>query len=162
VKHGGSNTKLYFVWNGMRQRCGNPANDSYADYGARGIKVCPEWNDFAAFQDWAYASGYQAGLQIDRINNNGGYSPTNCRWVTPKQNTNNTRGLKKSTSKYKGVCWCSRDQRWLARISDNGKSVHLGNHKTGLAAAIAYDNAARQIKGEFALLNFPERKRITT
>jgi len=160
--HGESRSKLYMVWNSMRQRCGNPNDRSYAEYGGRGISVCQEWQVYSVFRAWAYANGYGAGLQIDRANNNCGYSPENCRWVTGKQNSANTRKSRNGTSKYKGVCWNARDRRWLAKLSNDGKSKHLGNHKTALAAAIAYDNAAYEIRGEFALLNFPERKRITT
>lgn len=85
-----SNLHLYQVWQDMKQRCMNPNNKYYYRYGNRGIRVCSEWlNDYDIFYIWAISNGYKQGLQIDRIDNDGDYSPSNCRWVTPKQNTNN-------------------------------------------------------------------------
>lgn len=99
-KHGKKGTRLYTVWKGINQRCFNPANHGYDRYGGRGITVCAEWrNDFQAFYDWAMANGYDANAPrgqctIDRIDNNKGYSPDNCRWVDMKtqiDNRSNTR-----------------------------------------------------------------------
>lgn len=88
--HGMSNTKIYRVWCGMKQRCNNPNNLEYHRYGGRGIKICKEWNDdFEKFGKWALSHGYKQGLQIDRINNNGNYEPSNCRFVTPLENMRN-------------------------------------------------------------------------
>lgn len=89
--HGGRKTKLYGVWVTMKNRCKNPHVRSYKDYGGRGIGVCKEWNDFARFQQWAFANGYKEGLQIDRIDYNGDYCPDNCRWVDKYQQANNKR-----------------------------------------------------------------------
>ncbi len=87
------NLHLYQVWQDMKQRCTNPNNKYYDRYGGRGIKVCQEWSDeYEPFYLWAISHGYKQGLQIDRKDNDGNYSPSNCQWVTPKQNTNN-RGV---------------------------------------------------------------------
>ena len=98
TKHGKSECRLYDVWHGMKQRCGNPLNKNYAGYGRRGIKVCDEWlNSFQAFYDWATANGYREGLSLDRIDNDKGYSPDNCRWTTMKEQANNRRKKRKIT-----------------------------------------------------------------
>lgn len=92
--HGGKGTRLYECWRQMRYRCENPNNQAYPDYGGRGISVCPEWHDFANFQRWAFSSGYNDSLTIDRINVNGNYEPSNCRWVGYKVQMNNRRNTR--------------------------------------------------------------------
>jgi hypothetical protein len=73
----------------MIQRCSNPKHDSYSLYGAKGVIVCDEWKNFAAFSKWAMENGYTDSLSIDRIKNDKGYSPENCRWATPQEQTDN-------------------------------------------------------------------------
>jgi len=83
---------LHKKWSEMKSRCNNPNNKSFGDYGARGIKVCSEWdNDFLAFKKWAINNGYSKELQIDRIDNDKGYCPENCRFVSRIENCNNRR-----------------------------------------------------------------------
>lgn len=89
-KHGGCHTKLYMVWMAMRKRCYNPNDVDYPRYGGRGILVCKEWNDdYSSFNCWAHSNGYTDGLEIDRIDNDGNYEPSNCRWITHKEQYNN-------------------------------------------------------------------------
>jgi hypothetical protein len=91
-KHGEHKSKLYGVWSSMKGRCGNPKDRHYANYGGRGITVCDEWKkDFVKFKEWAIAAGYAPGLHIDRIDNDSGYSPNNCRFVTQAKNNLNRR-----------------------------------------------------------------------
>lgn len=91
-KHGMTKTPLYNVWNSMKNRCNNQNVKCYASYGGRGLTVCDEWqNDFQAFYDWAINNGWKQGLQIDRISNDDGYNPKNCRIVTQIENENNRR-----------------------------------------------------------------------
>lgn len=90
--HGfGGKEKLYSVWSNMRNRCNNPRCKDYPYYGGKGIKVCDEWDDYAAFREWSYTNGYceGIGLSIDREDVNGWYCPKNCRWATKKQQMNN-------------------------------------------------------------------------
>lgn len=93
-KHGLSRSRVYFVWIEMRQRCGNPNHKHFDLYGRRGIQVCHEWQDFRSFYSWAISNGYQAGLSIERKDNDGNYSPDNCKWVGQKEQTDNTRRSK--------------------------------------------------------------------
>ena len=84
--------RILKIRTGMISRCTKTYNTSYHNYGGRGIKVCEEWmHDRETFYRWAIKNGYKEGLQLDRINTNGDYEPSNCRWVTSKQNNNNRR-----------------------------------------------------------------------
>lgn len=88
--HGMCHTRLYQIWNAMRQRCENPNAISYKYYGKKGISVCEEWKEFKNFCAWALNNGYAAHLTLDRKDSNGNYEPSNCRWATPKEQQNNT------------------------------------------------------------------------
>lgn len=89
--HGREPRRLYTIWCAMRQRCLDGKAISYPNYGGRGIRVCEEWSDYRIFRDWAITSGYSEGLTIDRIDNDLGYCPTNCRWATHKEQGRNKR-----------------------------------------------------------------------
>lgn len=99
--HGGSGDhtqieRLYRVWVSMRKRCNNPNDKSYQYYGAKGVTVCEEWNDYGKFREWALSNGYdtnalQSECTIDRINPYGNYEPNNCRWVSMAEQNRNKR-----------------------------------------------------------------------
>lgn len=92
--HGYSDHRLYKVWQGIKSRCYNKNNKHYKNYGGRGIKVCDEWlSSPKSFVDWAIENGAQVGLDIDRINNDGNYEPSNCRFVTREVNCKNKRDV---------------------------------------------------------------------
>lgn len=98
--HNGTNTRLFNIWKNMRQRCLNHNNPRYGSYGGSGIAVCHEWASFERFRAWALANGYSDELSLDRIDNYSGYTPENCRWVKPVEQSKN----KRSTVRYQGKC----------------------------------------------------------
>ena len=96
TSHKLSDTRLYNVWSAMKQRCYYPKHKDFYNYGGRGITVCDEWkNDFLSFYNWAVNNGYRDDLCIDRIDNDKGYSPENCRWATAKEQRLNQRPRKR-------------------------------------------------------------------
>jgi len=87
-KHGDYKTKLYGIWAGMKSRCTHVKHKGFKYYGGRGIRVCDEWRgNYSTFKSWAILNGYQNGLTIDRIDNDGNYEPSNCQWLTRLENT---------------------------------------------------------------------------
>lgn len=150
--HGYSKHRLYSVWEGMVSRCTNPKNIDYKWYGGAGIKIAEEWEDAKNFVEWGMDNGYQEGLEIDRKNNDKGYSSDNCRFVTKKINMSNQRFTRSTNSTgYRGVC--AYRGKFHAYATKNGKTFSIGNHSTALAAALARDKFIKE-KGIDLPLNF--------
>jgi len=134
-----SGTRLYSIYNNMKQRCLNVNKPNYCDYGGRGITICKEWlSSFTTFKEWALANGYEKHLSIDRRDNNNGYSPDNCRWVKGDIQAQNQR-LRGNATGYKGVS-LNGYGRYCARVQVEGSVKSLGCYSTALEAAIAYDS----------------------
>ena len=91
LTHGDSEARLYHIWRRMKDRCNTETDKNYHHYGGRGISVCQEWDDYVVFKEWALNSGYNEQLTIDRINVDGNYEPSNCRWVDWTVQANNKR-----------------------------------------------------------------------
>jgi len=91
TKHGLRYTRIYKIYADMKSRCNNPNRKNYKDYGGRGIKICSEWSKFENFYKWAMENGYSDDLTIDRLDVNGDYEPSNCRWVTYTTQERNKR-----------------------------------------------------------------------
>jgi hypothetical protein len=98
--HGGTRTRIYHTWRNMIGRCEQTTTRNFQSYGSRGIKVCKEWrHDFPAFRDWALSHGYSETLTIDRVDNDGDYSPSNCQWITGSENSRKAHLGKKEARK---------------------------------------------------------------
>lgn len=119
-KHGDSKHPLMNVWNNILQRCNNSNYILYQYYGARGIEVCAEWtNSFVSFRDWAIKNGYQKGLVIDRIDNDGNYEPGNCHWITHKLNMRNRKDNKLITAFNETKCMAEWAEDYRCKIAYN-------------------------------------------
>lgn len=139
--HGKSRTKLYNVWLNMKNRCINPNNAAYVNYGGKGIIVCQSWiNDYQAFFDWSMENGYQEGLSIDRVNPEGNYDQSNCRWTDKITQNTNTRLIHiTNKSGYRGVSFYAPSQKWRACIQVQNKTHHIGLFVDKKDAALVRD-----------------------
>lgn len=137
--HKKTNTRLYSIWSNMKQRCTNPKLPRYKDYGLRGITVCREWlEDFNYFYEWAMKNGYDDNLTIDRINNDGNYEPSNCRWITNKEQQLNKRVKISRVNKnyYRGVRKVGN--KYEARKTVNKVYISIGTYNTIEEARLAF------------------------
>ena len=105
---------LYRCWVNLRNRCTNPNNPKYPLYGGRGINVCEAWNKFVAFEN-DMLPAWRPGLQLDRIDNNKGYHPNNCQWVTPSANMKNRRNQIDQKSEIDNVSFDKRQKKWVVK-----------------------------------------------
>lgn len=138
VTHGLKHHRLYKTWRSMIQRCDNQKVSNYKDYGGRGIEVCERWKDIHNFIEDVYPS-FQEGKTLDRIDVNGNYEPSNCRWADSFVQARNKRLQKNNTSGYKGVSFSKVFKKWVAYINVANKRKHLGCFETVIEGARAYD-----------------------
>lgn len=145
----GTRHRLYRVWDGMTQRCTNPNHDSYPDYGGNGIGVCEAWKSFDEFKNWALTHGYADMLEIDRIENNLGYSPENCRWVTSSVNKINRRTTRFLTAF--GECKCATEWALDSRCSVTPNTIMHRINKLGMSEqdAVSEPRSTRKSAGNF-------------
>ncbi len=139
-KHGLVSHRLYEVWVGMNQRCYNPKREMYIHYGGRGITVCKEWrDDFLPFFQWSLKNGYRDSLSIDRINNDGNYSPLNCRFASASTQARNTQKIRSTnTTGFRGASVLRG--KFQASIGINNKKIYLGVFDYPWTAGLAYDS----------------------
>ena len=139
--HGLSVNRFYDTWRQMLQRCNNPKHKDYKDYGARGITVCEEWLDVVNFVAWAEKTYPNTkGVSLDRIDNDKGYSPDNCRWATQSVQALNQRIRENNTSGFVGIAYRKDNNKWSASITIDYKVVFLKCFKTKEEAVQARDN----------------------
>ena len=139
--HGLESNKFYGTWSKMVHRCTNPKNKKYKDYGGRGIAICEEWLNIKNFVAWAESTHPNIeGFTLDRIDNDKGYSPENCRWADKTTQVLNRRIMKNNKSGYVGVSWCKVRGMWTIRIKIKTKNECLGNFDDLMKAVIFRDN----------------------
>lgn len=129
IVHGDARLPLYAVWKNMRQRCVNSNNKSYKNYGAKGVRVCCEWDSYESFRQWAVSSGWSKGLEIDRVDPSGDYCPSNCRVVTPQENRRRTSRVKLSVEK----------ARRIREMAESGVRRREIAREFGVDVSVVYD-----------------------
>ena len=140
VTHGLKHHRFYGIWGTLIQRCNNSKYKNYKNYGARGIKVCDEWLDVKNFIIWCEATHPNIeGVSLDRIDNDGGQSPDNCRWVDRLTQSTNQRVRRDNKSGYKGIFSVTSGNSWVAQLTYYKKIIYLGSFKTIEEAIFARD-----------------------
>lgn len=145
-KHGQWDTRIYRIYYAMKQRAQNPNSPHYKYYGALGIKVCDEWDkSFEAFYNWAIQNGYSDDLSIDRIDPNGDYEPSNCRWADKVTQSFNRKTGADNTTGHTGVSLRKDTGKYQAYISKGGRRKVLGSYETLDAAVQAREKAENEL-----------------
>ncbi len=140
-KHGQYDTKLYKVWSAMKHRCNNPNDESYHNYGGRGITYFHEWKEFEPFYEWATKNGYEEGLTLERIDVNGNYEPDNCTWIPKSKQTSNRRVNKYIT--YKGETKIMKE--WAKELGIDYHVIQSRITKLGWSVEKAFETPVNQL-----------------
>ena len=139
--HGLGYHRFFFKWNAMKSRCYNSKDKQYEEYGGRGITICEEWLNIKNFISWCEATYPNIeGISLDRIDNDKGYSPENCRWADKTTQAINQRMHRNNTSGYVGIHWNKDKKKWSVRIAFKKERVHIGLYLTIEEAVLARDN----------------------
>lgn len=148
TKHGCAMTSEYKIYHGMIDRCNNPENPAYKDYGSRGIKVCDEW--LHNFEQFISDMGFRPDktYSIDRIDNNMGYSKNNCKWSTKSEQAYNRRKRKDCTSDYIGVHFDMNSKKYIARVWLDKKRIILGKFTDEMLAVKAIQDFKEGVANE--------------
>ena len=139
TKHGCYYKPWYKNYRAMMDRCYCSKVESYPQYGGAGITVCEEWHNIKNFQKWVERSGYAVGLTLDRIDGTKGYSPENCRWATPKEQSNNRRNT--FFCEYKGERRALTD--WASLLGMNKDTLYDRIHKRGWSVERAFETPVK-------------------
>ena len=146
-EHNLTKHRLYNTWHRINYRCTNPNSQDYPDYGARGILVCEEWQDVKNFIEWVDSTHPNIeGYTLDRIDNDGNYEPSNCRWADRTTQVCNQRMKKSNKSGFVGVFFDKLQNKWVASVRFNSKQIHIGRFKTIEEAVEVRDNYIIQNK----------------
>lgn len=140
-----SETPEYYTWASMKSRCNNPNDTGYKDYGGRGIKVCKRWTDsFLSFHE-DMGKRPTRSYSIERLDVNGDYEPSNCKWASKQEQARNTRVREWNTSGFRGVSWSKERKKWVAQIGVNGTTVGLGRYDSKAEAIDARLKAEKDL-----------------
>lgn len=143
-RYGVQLSPTYSSWCEMKRRCNKPNRHNYQWYGGRGIKVCDRWNkSFLSFLE-DMGEKPSAKYSIDRINNEGNYTPDNCKWSSKQEQSLNRRP-RSNKSGYTGVTWHNGAKKWAAEICRKGQRMSLGYYQTPVLASLAYERARKKL-----------------
>ena len=147
LTHGDTGTRLYRIWKSMKCRCLNSNHPTYKYYGARGVKICDDWlDDYAAFKNWAMSNGYDAALELDRIDVNGNYEPANCRWITHHEQSLNLRN--------NSYVECEGERIPLVKFL-NDNAVPVSTYYGWRSKGVAVERLSKRVNREVKVTNGP-------